>query len=77
MHQLNKSAADVPGALVNRWLAWIRLFDFDVRHVVGKRHLVADGLSRRPWVPEDDEESESDVKDFIDVELFCYGVHSY
>jgi hypothetical protein len=31
--QLNRSASDFPGALVTRWLAWIQVFDFEVRHV--------------------------------------------
>ena len=46
--QLNRSASDVPGALVTRWLAWIHLFDFEVRHVSGKKYTAADDLSRRP-----------------------------
>ena len=73
--QLNKSAADVPGALLNRWLAWIRYFDFDVRHVPGKKHLVADGLSRRPWTAEDDESSEESVEEFLDSQFMVVGVH--
>src|SRR6266487_3883028 len=35
--QLNRSASDLPGALVTGWIAWIRLFDFDVKHVPGNR----------------------------------------
>lgn len=46
--QLNRSATDLPGALVTSWIAWIRLFDFDVKHVPGQFHGAADGLSRRP-----------------------------
>ena len=64
--QLNRSASDLPGALVTRWLAWIHLFDFDVRHVPGKKHLVADGLSRRPGRVDSEEE---DVDAFVDSEL--------
>jgi hypothetical protein len=75
--QLNKSAVDVPGALLNRWLAWIRLFDFDVRHVAGRKHLAADGLSRRPWVPEDDKESEEDVEEFLDNQLDRVGLRYF
>jgi hypothetical protein len=30
---LSKAATDLPGALVTRWLAWIQLFDFEVKHV--------------------------------------------
>lgn len=69
--QLNRSAADLPGALVTRWLAWIRLFDFEVRHVPGTRNTAADALSRRPATPADvrELEEEVDIEDFIDAEL--------
>jgi hypothetical protein len=43
--QLNRVATDLPGALVTRWIAWIRLFDFEVRHVKGSKHTATDGLS--------------------------------
>lgn len=69
--QLNRSASDLPGALVTRWIAWIRLFDFEVRHVPGKKNAVADGLSRKPPGPSDilEEDEEEDIEDFIDSEL--------
>jgi hypothetical protein len=35
VHQLHLSTNDLPRALVTRWIAWIRLFDFDVKHVPG------------------------------------------
>ena len=43
--QLNRSATDLPGALVTRWIAYIRLFDFEVRHVPRTKHTAANGLS--------------------------------
>ena len=65
------------GAVLNRWLVWIRLFDFDVRHVSDKRYLIADGLSRRPWCPDDDVVSEvEDIEEFLNNQLFCFGVIS-
>lgn len=68
--QLNRSASDLPGALVTRWIAWIQLFDFEVRHIPGKKNLVADGLSRRPLgVLEEEEEDEEDIDDYIDAQL--------
>ena len=69
--QLNQLATDLPGSLVTRWIAYIRLFDFEVRHVPGRRHTAADGLSRRPRTESDDidELYETDIEDFIDVEL--------
>jgi hypothetical protein len=61
--QLNRSASDLPGALVTRWIAWIQLFDFTVRHVPGTKHTAADGLSRRPRV-------EGEMEDEQDVDYF-------
>ena len=74
--QLNLAAADLPGALVTRWLAWIRLFDIDVRHVAGTKHGAADALSRKPWTKEDEleEEKEVNIDDFIEAELNCVRV---
>ena len=46
--QLNRSATDLPGALVTRWIVYIQLFDFKVCHVLGNKHTAADRLSRRP-----------------------------
>jgi hypothetical protein len=35
-----------PNATINRWIAGILLFDFDLVHVPADRHTAADGLSR-------------------------------
>ncbi|RDW88495.1 hypothetical protein BP6252_00527 [Coleophoma cylindrospora] len=72
--QLNRIASDIPGALVTRWLAWIRLFDFEVRHVKGYANKAADGLSRRPPTEQDlrEEEQEEDLDKFINMELDDY-----
>jgi len=74
--QLNRSASDLPGALVTRWLAWIHLFDFDVRHVPGKKHTAADGLSRRPatLLDEQEAENEEDIDEFIAAQLAIANV---
>lgn len=66
--QLNRSATDLPGALVTRWLAWSRLCDFFVKHVPGSKHGGPDGLSRRPKAPEELQE-EADFDDAIAVKL--------
>jgi hypothetical protein len=43
-----------PSALVNRWILAILTFHFELIHVPGTHHG-ADGLSRRPRQPEDEE----------------------
>ena len=74
--QLNMAASDLPGALLTRWLAWIRLFDFDVGHVAGIKHGAADALSRRPPTKDDieREKHEIDIDDFIESALNCIRV---
>lgn len=66
--QLNRSATGLPpGALVTSWLAWIRLFDFTVKHVPGMKHTIADSLSRRPAAEEElqEQEKEVDIDKFV------------
>lgn len=74
VHQLNLPANDLPGALVTRWIAWIRLFDFDVRHIPGKQHTAADGLSRRKGTAEEIAhaaiEDPDELEQFLDDNLF-------
>jgi hypothetical protein len=47
VNQLNRFDTDLSNALVTRWLVWIRLFDFEVRHVLDIKHTVADDLFRK------------------------------
>jgi len=74
--QLNRLATDLLGALVTRWIAYIRLFDFEVRYVPRTKHTAADGLSWRPRTESDDidEANEVDIEDFIDAELNAFSV---
>ena len=41
---LNKP--DLPSDVVSRWIAYMKLFDFEIKHIKGKENVVADGLSR-------------------------------
>ena len=61
---LNKPPTELPNATMVRWLAWLRLFDFQVVHIKGKENLVADGLSRKPW--DSDASSSTDFEEFLD-----------
>ena len=69
--QLNCSGTDLPGALVTRWIAWIQLFDFEIRHIPGRKHTAADGLSRRPPTKANlaEAEAEPDIDEFILAKL--------
>ena len=61
---------DLPGAIVTRWITWIRLCDFDVRHVPGRQHSGPDGLSRRPNDDDDDNDDDYEsVEECIDSDL--------
>src|SRR5436305_3564569 len=44
---LNQPPNDLPNAMITRWLTYIRLFDFDVKHVAGNKNGGADALSDR------------------------------
>jgi hypothetical protein len=55
----------VPNAAINRWIAGILLFDFDLVHVPAEKHVAPDGLSRRRPAPEDEGE-EDDFEDWVD-----------
>jgi hypothetical protein len=70
VHQLNLPANDLPGALVTRWIPWIRLFDFDVKHVPWRLNGGPDGLSRRPRREgEPEPEEEDDLEETIEARL--------
>ena len=57
-----------PNDAINRWIAAILLFDFDLVHVPADKHTGADGLSRRPRAPEDPPlEASNDLDEWIDT----------
>ena len=49
-----------PNNAMNRWIASILLFDFDLVHVLGPQHRGPDGLSRRCVVGGEDEQDDDD-----------------
>ena len=56
-----------PNDAVNRWIAAILLFDFELVHVPALRHTGADGLSRRPQASGDPPRDDGDeLEDWID-----------
>ena len=70
VHQLNLPALDLLGSVVNRYLTWIRLFNFDIKHVAGKKHGGPDGLSRRKQSEDDSDSDDSDeLNEYMDAKL--------
>ena len=70
--QLNRPVTDIPNAVVQRWIAWIRMFDFTVVHVPGNKNTAADGLSRKPPTPTSIQEAEeNDIEEFLDRQFNC------
>jgi transposase InsO family protein len=57
-----------PVAVINRWIAAVKLFDFNLRHVPATKMPATDGLSRREKSPEESSE-ESDAEEWLDSKL--------
>ncbi|KAK4701455.1 hypothetical protein P7C70_g4776, partial [Phenoliferia sp. Uapishka_3] len=63
------NAPELPNAPMNRWLRFIQLFDFEIVHVPGKKHTLADGLSRARRDEFDEEARDLDSLISAHVEL--------
>ena len=60
-----------PNATINRWIAGILLFHFELRHISTDQHTGPDGLSRRPPL-DDDSPDMNDFEDWLDNSYsFC------
>lgn len=57
----------IPNATLNRWIAIIRLFDIELRHVPADKHKGPDGLSRK--APDPSESTDDDLDDWIEQQL--------
>jgi hypothetical protein len=57
-----------PTAVLNRWIAGIKLFDFDLVHVSSKEFKGPDGLSRR-LLGEGEKQDDEDVDSWLDSAL--------
>ena len=67
---LNRPPNDLPNAMMTRWLAYIRLFDFDTKHIPGNKNGVADGLSRRGLGEGEKEFNGEDVDAFFEARMY-------
>jgi len=61
-----------PNTTINRWIAGILLFQFNLVHVPTAKHAGVDGLSRRPPA-ENDPEEDDDHEDWVD-RAYSFGV---
>jgi hypothetical protein len=66
-YQLNRVSSNIAGSLVTLWKAWIQLWNFDIRHVKGKKNVVANGLS---WQYDDYKSKEFPLVQEFDIEEF-------
>ena len=76
--QLNCFTADLSEALMIRWLTWICLFDFNVRHIFDKRYTATDELFRKSCELSNDIDKvhEENIDDFINKQFNCVRVCS-
>ena len=76
--QFNRSAVNLSEVLMIRWLTWIRLFNFDVRHVFDKKHITTNELSQKlcKFLNDFDEIHEKNINDFIDDQFNYVRIYS-
>ena len=67
MTQFNRSAANFLRILITRWLTWIKLFDFNMKHVFDKKYIIVDDFSRRfrNFLNDINETHEKNIDDFM------------
>ena len=76
VHQLDQPMSALLVAIVGRWLAHIRLFSFDIKHVAGVKHKGPEAFSRHPGTEEElrelaegGEEAVWRLEEFVNGEL--------
>ncbi len=74
--QLNRFNTDLFDAFVTRWLVWIRLFDFEIRHVLDIKHIVADDLFKKSSSFNDLKKvaEKKNIDDWVNTQLDCVRV---
>ena len=74
--QLNRSATNLPKALVTRWIAYIQLFNFIVCYMLGTKHTATDRLSRRPCTKLDNinKANKVNINNFINAKLNTFSI---
>jgi hypothetical protein len=73
---LNRFDTDLSDALIIRWLVWIRLFDFEVRHVFDIKHTAANDLFKKSSSFNDLKKvtEEKNIDDWMNIQLDCVRI---
>ncbi len=76
VNQLNRFDTNLFDAFVTRWLVWIRLFDFEIRHVFDIKHTAADDLFKKSSSFNNLKKvaKEKDIDDWVNTQLDCVRV---
>ncbi len=74
--QLNRFNTNLFDAFVTRWFVWIRLFDFEVRHVLDIKHTAANDLFKKSLSFNDLKKivEEKNIDDWMNIQLDCVRV---
>src|SRR5271170_1644294 len=56
--------------MITRWLSYIRLFDFEVRHIPENKNSGADALSHRIPATDDMESDPESTDDYFELKLY-------
>lgn len=69
--QLNDGFSSLPNAALTRWVAYIKMFDMEFRHVPGRKHTAADGLSRKmpSLSDEQDIDNEMEIDEYLNLQI--------
>jgi len=67
---LNQPPNDLPNAMMTRWLTYIRLFDFDIKHISETKNGGADALSRQGLAMDDGSEDENEANNYFNTKLY-------
>ena len=57
------TSPDLPNSPMTRWIAYLLLFNFNMKHIKAENHKAPDRLSQWPWSAEDSDDD--DAKEFL------------
>ena len=70
---LNQSSNDLSNAIMTRWLFYIQLFNFDIKHIKNKKNDIIDDLSQ--WeLMKDDNDKKDDLDIFFNIKMNMISV---